>query len=78
MGGKASLLTPAVVKQSKALIVKAPIQGGRVACALKSKLPEGFQQSNIKGQAREGGRRVCDQLVHSSLADGEVTGRLTL
>ena len=46
-----------------------------MACA---KLPAGFQQSNFKGQVREGGHRVCDQLVPNSLVDGEVTGQLTL
>ena len=28
---------------------------------------EGFQQSSFKNQEREGGRRVCDQLVYDSL-----------
>ena len=31
------------------------------------KLPEGFQQSVFKGQVREGGRRVRDQLLYGSL-----------
>ena len=47
-------------------------------CSKNPELPEGFQQSNFKSQGREGGRRVCDYPVHNSLADGEVTGPLTL
>ena len=33
----------------------------------KPRLPEGFQQSIFKGNVREEGSRVCDQLTHSSL-----------
>ena len=29
--------------------------------------PEEFQQSMLKGQVREVGHRVCDQLMHNSL-----------
>ena len=39
-----------------------------MAHSLKSpELPKGFQQSIFKGQVREEGRRVCDQLVQGSL-----------
>ena len=38
-------------------------------------LPDGFQGSLFKGRVREGHPSVCDQLVHNSLVDGEVTGR---
>lgn len=34
----------------------------------------GFQERILKGHMREGSCRVCDQFVHSSLVDGEVTG----
>ena len=33
----------------------------------KLNLPNGFQQSILKGKVREGHPRVCDQLVHNSL-----------
>ena len=39
------------------------------SCPQNSELPRGFQQSIFKGQVREGGLRVCDQLVHNSLID---------
>ena len=34
----------------------------------------GFQERILKGHMKEGSCRVCDQFVHSSLVDGEVTG----
>ena len=43
------------------------MQGDSGSCPSKPKLFKGFQQSIFKGQVREGGDRVCDQLVHSSL-----------
>ena len=67
-----------VWKQSGAFITKTSIQGGgRVACALSSQLPKGFQQSNFKVQVRDGGggHRVSDRLMHSSLTDGEIIGQ---
>ena len=79
MRGKASLLTPGCGEGKCSINCKSANTsrtGG--LCFKNPKLPEGFQQSNFKGQVREGGRRVCDQLVHNSLADGEVTGPLTL
>lgn len=30
-------------------------------------LPDGVQESIFKGQVREGGHRVCDQLIQNSL-----------
>ena len=36
---RANLLTPVVVKESRALIVKVLIHGGQVACALKPRTP---------------------------------------
>ena len=47
-----------------------------VAHALKiPELPEGFlRQSIFKSQVSGVGLRVCDQLMHNSLADGEGTG----
>ena len=63
---KASLLTQVGVKESAALIVKAPIRGGQVARALNPELSQRFQQSSCTGHMREV-IRVCDPLVHSSL-----------
>ena len=55
------------------------MQGEQAASAQKNpELPHGFQQSIFKDPVREGCPRVCDQLRHNSLVDGEVTGQLTL
>ena len=43
-----------------------------------SELLERLQESIFKGQVREGHCRACDQLMHNSLVDGEVTRQLTL
>ena len=43
-----------------------------------SELLERLQESIFKGKVRKGHCQVCDQLVHNSLVDGEVTGQLTL
>ena len=40
----------------------------------KLKLPNGLQQSILKGNVREGHPRVRDQLVRTSLADDEEQG----
>ena len=49
------------------IIIKVPIQRGRVACALNPELPEGLYRP-----CEGGGHRVRDPLVQSSLV-GEVT-----
>ena len=60
------------MKESEAIITEVPIQREQVACAPNPQLPGGFQQSSCTGHARKGDR-LCDLLVHGSLA-GEVTG----
>ena len=50
---KASLLTQVGVKESAALIVKAPIRGGQMAHALNPELSQRFQQSSCTGHMRE-------------------------
>ena len=43
-----------MVKESEVVIIKVPIQRGKVACALNPELPEVFQQSICTGHMREG------------------------
>ena len=64
----ASLLTPGCGKESEAIVMKVPIQRGRVACALYPELPKQLYRPQ-----EGGGHRACDLLVHCSLV-GEVTG----
>ena len=42
-----------MVKESEVVIIKVPIQRGKVACALNLELPEVFQQSSCTGHMRE-------------------------
>ena len=43
-----------VVKEIEVVIIKVPIQRGKVACALNLELPEVFQQSSSTRHMREG------------------------
>ena len=60
---KASLLTQVGVKESAALIVKAPVRGGQMAHALNPELSQRFQQSSCTGHMRE----VITEYVITSL-----------
>ena len=55
------------MKESAAFIVRSHISRLGQLVLKKPELPDGFQESIFKGQVREGGRRVCDLLVHDSL-----------
>ena len=43
------------------------------SCSENPNSPEGFQQNILKGKVKERHPSMCDQLVHNSLIDGEVT-----
>ena len=61
---------------SKQILLPGPVKR-RVARALISpELPEGFWHNTFKGQVKKGeGFWVYGQLLHNSLADGEVAER---
>ena len=49
------------MKESKVIIIKVPIQRGRVACALNPELSQRFQQSSCTGHMRE---VITEDVVH--------------
>ena len=49
-------------------------QGKQAAHVQKTRTPQWISGKGFKRQCEGEGHRVCDQLVHSSLVDGEVTG----
>ena len=74
---KASRLTPGAVKERAALMVKAPVRGDRDLVLYTLRSLKGFRKAVLWATRWWGGwwwcHRVCDSLVHGSLA-GEVTG----
>ena len=43
------------------------------SCSENPNSPKGFQQNILKGKVKERHPSMCDQLMHNSLTDGEVT-----
>ena len=67
MGSKVRLLTHVVMKESAAFIAgrhnKCLTKESTLLVLKRPKLPEGFQGKIYKDKMREGGFRVCDQLM---------------